>query len=84
MEVGEWIASKRSADRVSPLSVCVRRDPKGIYRININANAPDGRVPGIQEPYERPEHPDVVVRGDEDDPAQAAQRIVQLRAAPPR
>ena len=59
-----------------PIEVCVQRDPKGIYR-----QAREGRaahVPGIQEAYEPPESPDLVVRGDTDTPEDAAERIIDL------
>jgi adenylylsulfate kinase len=42
-----------------PLEVCVKRDPKGIYR-----RAAEGgitTVPGAQQPYEPPMHPEVVL-----------------------
>jgi adenylylsulfate kinase len=41
-----------------PLEVCVARDPKGIYRSAQAGSTAD--VPGVQAPYEPPEHPDVV------------------------
>jgi adenylylsulfate kinase len=59
-----------------PLEVCVERDPKGIYR-----KAREGRashVPGLQEVFEPPEKPDVVVHGDRGDPEQAARQIVEV------
>jgi adenylylsulfate kinase len=62
-----------------PLEVCMRRDPKGIYR---RARAGEARnVPGLQAVYEPPEKPDVVVLGGQDDPKQAARRIVDVLAA---
>ena len=59
-----------------PLETCMRRDPKGIYRKAREGKATD--VPGLQAVYEPPEHPDLVIHGDRDDPADAAQRIVAL------
>jgi adenylylsulfate kinase len=62
-----------------PLELCVRRDPKGIYR-----NAQEGaatNVPGVQSSYEAPQKPDVVVRGDRDDPEHAARRVIEVLAA---
>jgi adenylylsulfate kinase len=59
-----------------PLETCIQRDPKGIYRKAGQAEATS--VPGLQVPYEPPESPDIVVRGDRDDPTEAAQRIVQV------
>ncbi len=55
-----------------PLSICVARDPKGIYR---RGQRRGGTVPGLHEPYEAQENPDVVIRYDED-PEEAAARII--------
>jgi|SRR5579864_5473985 len=58
-----------------PLDVCVARDPKGIY-----GHAQEGQastVPGVQTPYEPPEHPDAVVSGNAD-AADAVRAILQL------
>jgi adenylylsulfate kinase len=59
-----------------PLAVCIQRDPKGIYRKAREGQA--SYVPGVQAVYEEPENPDVVVRGDRDDPSTAAGRILDL------
>jgi len=56
-----------------PLETCIRRDPKGIYRKAREGKA--SHVPGMQEAYEPPESPDIVVRGDHDNPEEAARRI---------
>jgi adenylylsulfate kinase len=59
-----------------PLDVCIQRDPKGIYR-----RAQQGEVqhvPGLQTRYEPPDNPAIVIRGDQDDPDDAARRIVEL------
>lgn len=57
-----------------PLAACIARDPKGIYRKGREGSATG--VPGLQADYEPPHAPDVVVRGDAEDPVQAARRIV--------
>jgi adenylylsulfate kinase len=62
-----------------PLDTCIRRDPKGIYR--KAAEGQTTHVPGLQVPYEPPESPDVVVRGDRDDPADAAREIISVLVA---
>ena len=57
-----------------PLSVCEARDLKGIYR-----RAKEGKaqhVPGVQAEYAPPLRPDLVIRGDFEEPAEAARRIV--------
>jgi adenylylsulfate kinase len=56
-----------------PLEVCMARDPKGIYRRGASGSA--ANVPGLQDPYEAPETPDVVVRGE--NPDADACRIVE-------
>lgn len=46
----------------TPLSVCVARDPKGLY-----ARALDGELPnftGVSAPFESPDRPDLRLRGD--------------------
>jgi adenylylsulfate kinase len=56
-----------------PLEICVRRDPKGLY-----AAAKEGKtktVPGIQEPYEESDRPEVVVDSDRIPAEQAAEKI---------
>jgi len=57
-----------------PLDVCISRDPKGIYRRGREGSVPG--VPGLTAVYEPPHSPDMTVRGDTEDPARAAQRIV--------
>ena len=59
-----------------PLDVCIRRDPKGIYRKAQRGEAQ--HVPGLQTRYEPPLNLAVVVRGDQDYPEGAARRIVEL------
>jgi adenylylsulfate kinase len=59
-----------------PLAVCVKRDPKGIYRKAAAGEA--SHVPGVQAVYEPPQNPDVVVNGERDHPADAARRIVDV------
>ena len=44
-----------------PLDVCMRRDPKGIYRRAATGEA--STVPGIQSSYEPPLYPEVVLDG---------------------
>lgn len=55
----------------TPLEVCAARDPKGLYR---KAKT----LPGVQAPYEPPLAPELIVRGAEGTPADAAREIVAL------
>ena len=59
-----------------PLDVCMDRDPKGIYRQAREGLA--SHVPGLQEPYEPPENPDLVLRGDQVSPEESARQIMDL------
>ncbi len=56
-----------------PLAACMARDPKGIYRRAATGEAKN--VPGLQDPYEPPESPDVLVHGE--NPEADARRIVE-------
>ena len=57
----------------TPIEVCAARDPKGLYRKKKTTT-----LPGVQAPYEPPLAPDLVVRGDQGTPQQAAKAIVEL------
>jgi len=57
-----------------PLSVCMSRDPKGVYRQGQERQS--NTVPGLQATYDPPEQPDLVVRGDQEAPEAAAERVV--------
>ncbi|MDR0653132.1 MAG: adenylyl-sulfate kinase [Synergistaceae bacterium] len=59
----------------TPLAVCEGRDPKGLYK-----KARAGEIPnftGINAPYERPEHPELVVNGNVS-AEEEAERIVNF------
>ncbi|HYZ62847.1 MAG TPA: adenylyl-sulfate kinase [Acetobacteraceae bacterium] len=69
----------------APVDVCRERDPKGLY-----AKADRGAIPnftGVSAPYEAPEAPEVHLRTDRLDPAEAAElvmaRLEQILAARP-
>jgi len=62
----------------APVSVCMARDPKGIYRQAQEGSA--ATVPGVQALYEEPEAPDLIVHGDRETPEAAAWRVVRLLA----
>jgi bifunctional enzyme CysN/CysC len=56
------------------LAVCEERDPKGLY-----AKARAGELPGftgVDDPYEAPEHPDLVVDASATAPAVAAATVL--------
>jgi adenylylsulfate kinase len=58
-----------------PLSVCMSRDPKGIYRSGKESD--QNSVPGLGAAYEPPSAADVVVDGSMDAPEDAATRVLE-------
>ncbi len=58
----------------TPLTVCERRDPKGLYKM-----ARRGRIQnftGVDDPYEAPQHPDVVLDASTGTPDEAAAQVM--------
>jgi bifunctional enzyme CysN/CysC len=60
----------------TPLEVCARRDPKGLYRKAMAGRLQD--FTGINAPYERPASPDLHLDGDHGSPASQAERVIGL------
>ena len=62
----------------TPLEICERRDPKGLYQ-----RARKGLIPhftGISSPYEVPEQPEIHLRCGDVPPEQAVEEVImQLR-----
>src|SRR6266516_6955205 len=56
-----------------PIEVCRQRDVKGLYKL-----VDEGKIKnftGVDDPYEEPEHPDVVVESDKQTPNESVTRI---------
>ena len=56
-----------------PIQVCRQRDVKGLYKL-----VDEGKIKhftGVDDPYEEPEHPEVVVETDKESPAKSVDRI---------
>lgn len=58
-----------------PIEVCKKRDPKGIYRMAQQGKAKS--VPGIQNPYEEPKGPDVIIESDRTSPEESAMTVLK-------
>lgn len=58
----------------TPLAVCERRDPKGLYA-QARSRAITGMT-GIDSPYESPESPELRIDGAESSPQDAARRVL--------
>lgn len=70
----QWISCFLEVYVDCPLAECIERDAKGIYK-----RAREGitsTVPGVQAIYEPPEHPDIVVPSNREDPASGATRVI--------
>ncbi len=63
----------------TPLEVCVQRDPKGLYQWAHRGEIP--RFTGVSDPYEPPEHPEIVVDTVQTSAQANAQRICEMLAA---
>ena len=60
----------------TPIELCEQRDPKGLY---AKARAGELRgFTGIDDPYEAPERPELVLRPDDGDPDVMAGRVLPL------
>jgi adenylylsulfate kinase len=59
-----------------PLNVCMERDRKGTYQ--RGARGESSTVPGLQEPYEMPLNPDLLVDSTKTTPEAAADRILAV------
>jgi adenylylsulfate kinase len=59
-----------------PLEVCRARDRKGTYA--KGAAGASATVPGLQDPYEPPATPELVIRSEHESPEAAAERILGL------
>jgi adenylylsulfate kinase len=58
----------------APLAVLTERDPKGMYQRAQAGQLPD--FTGLTDPYECPEHPDLVLRTDVEPIAASTDRVV--------
>ena len=58
----------------TPLEVCIERDPKGLYKKALKGEISD--LTGLQDPYEVPLDPEIVIDTTTGTPLDAAQIIV--------
>ena len=56
------------------LETCMKRDPKGLYHKALAGEIKD--MTGIQDPYEEPLSPEVVVDSERESPDECAKRIM--------
>ena len=58
----------------TPLEVCMKRDPKGLYSKALSGKIKG--VTGIDDPYEPPENPEIVIDTTDISPEEGAQEIL--------
>lgn len=56
------------------LEECMRRDPKGLYEKALKGEVKD--MTGIQDPYEEPLNPEVIVDSEVEDAEKCAEKII--------
>ena len=57
------------------LEECIRRDPKGLYRRALNGEIRD--MTGIQDPYEEPLNPEVIIDTENEKPNECAEKVIE-------
>lgn len=57
------------------LEECIRRDPKGLYKKAMAGEISD--LTGLQDPYEEPEDPELVIPTEEVSAGQAAEMVLE-------
>ncbi|MFL6039449.1 MAG: adenylyl-sulfate kinase [Gaiellaceae bacterium] len=55
---------------------CARRDVKGLYQKAFAGEIKE--FTGVSDPYEAPEHPEIRIESEHEEPHESAQRILQL------
>jgi len=58
----------------TPLELCIQRDVKGMYKKALAGEMK--HFTGIDDPYEHPFNPEVVIRTQQETPEESAQRII--------
>lgn len=69
-ELGEFVEIYLSC----PLEICIQRDPKGLYRRALAGEIQN--FTGLDDPFEIPWRPEMVVRTDEESPEESLSRIL--------
>ncbi|MHA1593612.1 MAG: adenylyl-sulfate kinase [Candidatus Baldrarchaeia archaeon] len=59
-----------------PLEVCMKRDPKGLYKKALKGEIKT--LPGLQVPYEEPLNPDLTIDTDKMSPEECVHKILNL------
>ena len=57
------------------VETCIKRDPKGLYKKALSGEMND--MTGIQDPYEEPINPEVILDTESQNPKQSAENILE-------
>ena len=58
----------------APLDVCIKRDPKGLYKKAMAGEIKD--LTGLQAPYEEPQNPEIKIETDKETESESLKRLV--------
>jgi adenylylsulfate kinase len=59
----------------APLEVCAERDVKGLYKKAFAGEIE--QFTGVSDPYEPPNAPDLILKTDEESPAESARKVIE-------
>jgi len=59
-----------------PLEICRQRDAKGLYKLADSGQKK--ALTGVDDPYEEPEHPELIVETDKETPGACIKRIFKM------
>ncbi len=57
-----------------PIEICIQRDPKGLYHKALAGEI--SNFTGIDDPFETPSRPEIMVKTDEESPEESLKRIL--------
>lgn len=60
----------------TPLSVCIKRDPKGLYKKALNNEI--SQFTGVSDPYEEPVNPDLIIDTSEESIEVSIEKLFKL------
>ena len=59
-----------------PIDVCKKRDVKGMYQKAVKGEI--SNFTGVDDPYQEPECPDLIIESDKEPPEESAKRVLDL------
>jgi len=59
----------------APIEVCIKRDTKGLYKAALSGKIKG--FTGVDDPYEEPENPEVVIETDKESVEEGVQKVLR-------